>query len=170
MVVPLSFFFLVRGHPEDFQLTLETLSVGIDFSPPPASTSSLLYDWDLLVWAFDRFGRCSQEGDQQANGVEQRWQEAAAALGPAERQVKFLRLLGAKKGAAATAAAAGASTASSPRAGNPFSPSGAGGAGADDGRAANAKVFLSCVQQYFECVGRVEVLYFEMCFSVGRSL
>ncbi|CAN0322963.1 unnamed protein product [Ectocarpus sp. 8 AP-2014] len=85
-------------------------------------------------------GDCSQEGDQQANGVEQRWQEAAAALGPAERQVKFLRLLGAKKGAAATAAAAGASTASRGM-GNPFSPSpGAGGAGADDGQAANAKV------------------------------
>lgn len=38
--------------------------------------------------------------------MEQRWQQAAAALGPAERQVKFLRLLGAK-GAAAGAAAAG---------------------------------------------------------------
>lgn len=85
-------------------------------------------------------GHCSQEGDQQANGVEQRWQEAAAALGPAERQVKFLRLLGAKKGTAATATAAGASAASRGT-GNPLSPSsGAGGAGADDGRAANAKV------------------------------
>lgn len=41
----------------------------------------------------------------QADESEQRWKEAAAALGPAERQAKFLRLLGAKKGAAAAAAA-----------------------------------------------------------------
>lgn len=42
----------------------------------------------------------------QADESEQRWKEAAAALGPAERQAKFLRLLGAKKGAAAAASTA----------------------------------------------------------------
>lgn len=45
----------------------------------------------------------------QAIGVEERWQEAATALGPADRQAKFLRLLGAKKGTTAAAVAAGAS-------------------------------------------------------------
>ena len=79
----------------------------------------------------------------QANVTEQRWQEAAAALGPAERQAKFLRLLGAKKGATAvTAAAAG------PTNGNPGSSGAEGGSGVDrsssSSRAANAKVCV-CV-------------------------
>lgn len=40
----------------------------------------------------------------QANQQEQRWQQAAAALGPADRQIKFLRMLGAKGAAAAAEA------------------------------------------------------------------
>lgn len=77
---------------------------------------------------------------RQADEVEQRWQQAAASLGPAERQVKFLRLLGAKGAATATAIASSSNATQGEEGGGDQGTGEAGPAGAAGGASGARKV------------------------------
>lgn len=61
----------------------------------------------ISMFSVNSIGLSPPNGRLKANEAEERWQKAAAALGPAERQVKFLRLLGAKGAASAAATGSG---------------------------------------------------------------